>query len=326
MELRRAGHATTYVSRKKKGFRRALRKKADLYVAAGGDGTIRDLALALNRSAAPIAIIPLGTANNIAQSFGVPPSTRRAIQSWRKSAPRPLDMAVARGPWRKVEVVESVGCGLFSRAVAVRRREEEEAESEGEKDSHNKSSNPSARLKQDLDLLAKILGASRPQSYRIWLDGKEHSGDYLLVEVMNISCVGPNLLLAPDADPGDGRLDVVLLPERERRRFSAYLKARRAGDEPRPRWRVRRASEIRIEAAIDWVHLDDNVWPEVEDAGSAAPRKIRIDISIQPGARTVLLPRPLPGQIQRTDGSVGVAGRGIRIDHEEGQVGWPAGG
>ena len=42
----------------------------------------------------------------------------------------------------------------------------------------------------------------------ITLDGKDFSGEYILVEVMNIQYIGPSLHLAPSADPGDGQLEV----------------------------------------------------------------------------------------------------------------------
>ena len=46
---------------------------------------------------------------------------------------------------------------------------------------------------------------------QITLDGEDLSGEYILLEVMNIQHIGPSLHLAPDANPGDGLLDVVLV-------------------------------------------------------------------------------------------------------------------
>jgi len=52
--------------------RQALHKKPDLVVVAGGDGTIRPIASELVGTNIPLAIIPVGTFNNLAMSLGLP--------------------------------------------------------------------------------------------------------------------------------------------------------------------------------------------------------------------------------------------------------------
>ncbi len=54
----------------------------DLIIVAGGDGTIRQVATFLlkNNLETPMAIIPIGTANMLAQSLGLPRNVRRAIK------------------------------------------------------------------------------------------------------------------------------------------------------------------------------------------------------------------------------------------------------
>jgi len=54
----------------------------DLVIVAGGDGTIRQVATFLlqHELAVPIAIIPIGTANMLAQSMGIPRNVRQAIK------------------------------------------------------------------------------------------------------------------------------------------------------------------------------------------------------------------------------------------------------
>lgn len=50
----------------------AVKENADLVVVAGGDGTVREVAGALVRSEIALAIIPLGTFNNLALSLRLP--------------------------------------------------------------------------------------------------------------------------------------------------------------------------------------------------------------------------------------------------------------
>ena len=72
---RKAGLPTTYQSIKDKDFKAALGENWDLVLVAGGDGTVAKVARCLvDRDIAhriPIAILPVGTANNIARSLGI---------------------------------------------------------------------------------------------------------------------------------------------------------------------------------------------------------------------------------------------------------------
>jgi diacylglycerol kinase (ATP) len=67
--LARAGHHATYQSTKKNDYKKALKKSADLVLAAGGDGTIGKVGRELIDSDIPLSVLPLGTANNLAQSW-----------------------------------------------------------------------------------------------------------------------------------------------------------------------------------------------------------------------------------------------------------------
>src|SRR5438552_13522233 len=71
--LKRAGHKAIYQSSKKKGITKALKKKIDLVLVAGGDGTVSKAArrLVAMNSEVPLAVLPLGTANNFARSLGL---------------------------------------------------------------------------------------------------------------------------------------------------------------------------------------------------------------------------------------------------------------
>src|SRR5947208_11610265 len=68
--LVRAGHQPIYRSSKKKGWRKGFKAKLDLVLIAGGDGTVGKVAQKLVRRKLPLAILPLGTANNVARTLG----------------------------------------------------------------------------------------------------------------------------------------------------------------------------------------------------------------------------------------------------------------
>src|ERR1700693_2303775 len=83
--LEENGYECRYSSMKKDW--KNLEEKVDFIVAAGGDGTIRKitkelLERKLSEKIWPIALLPLGTANNVAQTLEINGSTEEIIQSW----------------------------------------------------------------------------------------------------------------------------------------------------------------------------------------------------------------------------------------------------
>jgi len=68
---------------KEKKWKKALKKPGDIVAVAGGDGTVGKVARRLIGSPTPIAILPLGTANNIANTLDVTgKSLKELIRSW----------------------------------------------------------------------------------------------------------------------------------------------------------------------------------------------------------------------------------------------------
>ena len=59
-----------------------LESHADLVVAAGGDGTVATAARVLAGRKIPLAILPLGTANNIARSLNSDGPLDTLVASW----------------------------------------------------------------------------------------------------------------------------------------------------------------------------------------------------------------------------------------------------
>ena len=104
-----------------KGWRRVFEEEsADLIVAAGGDGTVRKVALSAPRGSL-LGIIPLGTANNVASSLGISGKPKEILAGWRKARALPMDLGFACGPWgekRFLEAVAPICPALVERAAA----------------------------------------------------------------------------------------------------------------------------------------------------------------------------------------------------------------
>jgi hypothetical protein len=79
--------------------------------------------------------------------------------------------------------------------------------------------------------------------------------------------------LAPGADYGDDRLDLVTVTERERSVLAEYVRARLAGGAAPPELTVRRAARITMRASPNELHVDDAPWSPEQPAGKSAPRQ-----------------------------------------------------
>src|SRR5687768_6049460 len=70
-------------------------KKPDFLIIAGGDGTVRkvskELLLHTDPARIPIALIPLGTANNIATSLGLKGHVKDIIAGWKQGKLKKFD-------------------------------------------------------------------------------------------------------------------------------------------------------------------------------------------------------------------------------------------
>jgi diacylglycerol kinase family enzyme len=115
--LREAGWQAVAQSSKEENWEKVLENPGELV--AGGDGTVGKVARRLIGRHIPIAILPTGTANNIANTLGL---TDLAIEQWIagwKTAHRMKCAAgAASGPWGSTIFIEGLGLGLFADTMA----------------------------------------------------------------------------------------------------------------------------------------------------------------------------------------------------------------
>jgi diacylglycerol kinase family enzyme len=261
-ELAEAGYDATLESTKKKGVQKALEDPGELVIVAGGDGSIKRVALALAGTGIPMAILPIGTANNIAKSLGVLGSMRDLIAGWRRAERRRLTVGSVVSRWGTMRFVESVGVGVFTELVT--RGDAEVDDNTGGLTGHE--------IDRALLLLQRVVAERKPRLRGLTLDDTDLTDEYLLVEVMNIPLVGPNVPLAPGADYGDDRLDVVTVTEREREVLAEYVRARLSGGAAPPALTVRQAVRVTMQASPNELHVDDTPWSPEQPAGKTTPR------------------------------------------------------
>jgi diacylglycerol kinase (ATP) len=212
--LAEAGFQVRYRSTAKE-WKTALAHPADLVVAAGGDGTAAKVARALVGISTPLGLLPSGTANNIARTLGIAGDARHIAAAWLDADPRPFDVGRVSGPSDGAVFVESAGAGVFAASII-----------RGGEDVEESSTLVGGEIDRAVMLIRHLLEEARPGPWEVTLDGRDCSGDYVALEAMNIRFIGPSIPLAPDADPGDGQLDVVLMTDDHRRSLIEYLDRR----------------------------------------------------------------------------------------------------
>ncbi|HET9688289.1 MAG TPA: diacylglycerol kinase family protein, partial [Pseudolabrys sp.] len=198
-----------YVSVKQDDIEEALKKKTDLIVIAGGDGTITEVTTKLPDRSIPVAVLPLGTANNIARSLGVAGTPQELVETWKLKKTRPLDVGMVKASWGTSRFIEGFGVGLFAEFLKAADKREKGKGADN--------------LRKGRALLEKWVKTAKPIDIAITIDGKALNGEFLGVEVMNVPFTGPALPLAAKANIADGRLDIVCFDADRRRDLREWL-------------------------------------------------------------------------------------------------------
>lgn len=166
-------------------------------VVAGGDGSVHLLVATLQSRGElspddPIGLLPLGTGNDLARTLGVPLDAEAAASALLAGRSRALDLIVDDAGGIVVNVVH-LGIGAQAAEQA-------------------------SGLKDKIGKAAYAVGSAvagvREQGWRlrVEVDGAvvQDGEPVLMVGVCNGRTIGGGAEIAPDAEPDDGRLDVVV--------------------------------------------------------------------------------------------------------------------
>ncbi len=269
------GFECRYLSTKEKDWK-DLSNNTDMLMIAGGDGTVRKVTKELLQKKIiekiwPIALLPVGTANNIAKTLGIEGSNEEIISALHQAEAKKFDVGRVYNVTDAEFFLESFGYGIFPYLMKEMKAIE------------SKDDTPEEALKKAMQLLLKIIDSYHPRECELEIDGQDYTGKYLLAEIMNTKSIGPNLFLAPDGDPGDGEFDVVLIPEADKEKFSAYVQQKLEGIEITYDFHSIPAKKINISWQGTHVHIDDEIIKLEESA--------EVEAEIKPALLEFLLPR-----------------------------------
>jgi len=279
--IRGAGHSTIYQSSDEDVWEKILHESAEIVAVAGGDGTVGKVSKRMVGRDIPIAILPMGTANNIANALGLADRPLdQLISGWATARRMKFDVGAASGPWGSRYFIEGIGMGLFTDTMSrldARKNIDIAHHSGAEK-----------KITSVLEFMNMRLEGCPANRLKITLDDRDLSGEYLLLEAMNIRCVGPNLCLAPAADPDDGVLDVVLVSNDERSQLRRYLSDRIEGKSDCALLTVHKGHHLHIECEWFPIHIDDDI--KLKKAPPTPFSSSVIDVTLDSAALEMLVP------------------------------------
>lgn len=164
------------------------------FIAAGGDGSVRDIVNAMmqsDKAGLSLAILPLGTANDFASAAGIPDDMEGAL-ALLDQTPTPCDTVRINGQY-----FLNMATGGFGTEVTTQTSEELKRLLGG-----------AAYFLTGISKFAEIQGANG----RFRGDDFEWEGEFLAVGLGNGRQAGGGQQLCPDALINDGLLDVAILP------------------------------------------------------------------------------------------------------------------
>jgi diacylglycerol kinase (ATP) len=247
--INRAGYDCSYSSTKKEGWEKIKPAASDMIVIAGGDGTVRKVARVVLDKNMPLAVLPLGTANNIAKTLGIQGKPEEVIDTWENGVLKPFDVGRIYGLKKQAGFfLDGIGYGVFPRLMKEMKKKKADL-----------PESPEENLKVALETLHDIILTSKARYCKISLDGTDYSGKFLLAEVMNTQSIGPNLNLTPVGDPSDGEFEVILVSERQRDEFAAYVHNKLHGIEQPPIFNILKAKNLEMYWEGRLLHIDDEL-------------------------------------------------------------------
>jgi YegS/Rv2252/BmrU family lipid kinase len=210
--LREAGHDTWLVPTQGPGTasaiaRRSIADGAELILAAGGDGTINEIAEGVAFSDVPLGILPAGTANVLANEMGLGSGIERAAASLPGCVPTRISMGrlqCLNGSARTRLFLLMAGIGLDARIVY----------------------NINLPLKARLGKLAYWIGGfslvgRKLDEFEVIVEGRRVSCAFALIS--KVRNYGGDLEIAQSTSLLDDQFEVVLFEGRSSFLFLTYL-------------------------------------------------------------------------------------------------------
>ena len=166
----------------------AISRNIDIIVSVGGDGTMNEVASAVEGTDKQIGIVPYGSGNGLARALDIPMDHRKAVRRLNLLNEGCIDSAVFNG--KKFFNMAGIG---FDANISARFAKDNIRGFQG-------------YVKTTLQEIAGY----KPEHYRIEIDGKIIEIKAFMLNIANSSQFGNNAHISPGASVYDGLLDICI--------------------------------------------------------------------------------------------------------------------
>jgi diacylglycerol kinase (ATP) len=252
--------------------RQAAEDEARLVVVIGGDGTVNEAVNGLLRAEAQsveLALLPRGTGDDFARTFGIPTKLERALEVAASGTARAIDVGRAHflgldGSETERYFANFAGAGISG---AIARRGEVTSKRLG------------VRLAY---LWATVAVFARWKSVQMSIELDDDRREGLMYEVLIANGVyaAGGMRVAPDAAPDDQLLDVVMIGDVTKPEFvTTFPKIYRGTHVRHPKVEVLRTRRASVEAAVPLPVVLDGEQPGTTPAWfDIVPAAIRLRV------------------------------------------------
>lgn len=211
---------------------------AKLLVAVGGDGTVNEVVSGIAGRDVELAVIPRGTGWDFVRTYGIPRKLEGAVEVAVNGATRTVDLGRARYRAWDGGDGERLFANIASAGMsgAIAKRTNETSKALGGKASY-------------LWATLAVFARWRNDEVRVRVDGEERAGRMHDVVIANGRYFGGGMMICPDAQPDDGRFDVLLIGDLTKRDLLTTLpKTYRGRHLPHPKAEVLRGTTVQVDA------------------------------------------------------------------------------
>jgi diacylglycerol kinase (ATP) len=256
----------TTVARDGERLAREAAMSCERVVAVGGDGTVNEVATGLLGTDAVLGVVPCGTANDYARTFGLPTDPAEALRIAIEGTPRTVDAGQAVGHRAFFNIA---GVGFDAEVQTAFDRQGRLARSAG-------------ALARYYLAIASTFARYRPTDATLVLDGGELKAPGLLLAAVGVTrFYGSGMMVLPEADPSDGLLDVVWGEDvrlGELGKLMGLIKT--GGHLGHPKVRSGRAKTVEVRpASAAAFHLDGDVAGAAPVRFESLPGALRLAVS-----------------------------------------------
>jgi diacylglycerol kinase (ATP) len=250
------GHATEICEK--------YRDKVWSIVAVGGDGTVHEIATALQWTDTPMGIIPAGSGNGFSYALHIPSNVTKAVRTIKQWHTKTIDLLRVNDT-----ICNNISGIGFDAHIAEKF-----------------PTMPRRWLLSYIKLMMREFAAYSPQKYTIQIDEKEPVElETFLLTIANGTQRWNGAQIAPYADFADGKLDITHMSAKPTVMsilfFVARLYTKSVQKHPHIDYQQAKKILITTDSGSIQAHIDGE------------PKQLeKLDIQILPNALTVIVPRP----------------------------------